>query len=62
MLMLIICFDVVDGDCDVYEMIMVMLCLWQCFLSSTAKQILANEGDIWDCVHFAAKNHDRLCS
>ena len=31
MLMLKICFDVVDGDCDVYNMIMVMLCLWQCF-------------------------------
>ena len=31
MLMLIICFVVVDGDCEVNNMIMVMLCLWQCF-------------------------------
>ena len=62
MLMLIICFDVSDGDCDVYYMIMVMLCLCNALLSPTLSQFLANEGDIWDCVHFAAKNHDRLCS
>ena len=44
MLMLIICFDVVDGDCDVYEMMMVMLCLWQCFSLLHREPILGKWG------------------
>ena len=35
--MLIICFDVVDGDCDVYEMMIVLLCLCNVFLSSIVR-------------------------
>ena len=44
MLMLIICFDVSDGDCDVYSMIMVMLCLWQCFSLLHCEPILGKWG------------------
>ena len=44
MLMLKICFDVVDGNCDAYNMIMVMLCLWQFSSLSYREPILGKWG------------------
>ena len=61
MLILIICFDVVDGDCDVYEMMIVMLCLWQCFSLLHCEPILGKRG--WHlglCPHCSKKTRQAL--